>query len=284
MASQLDFSEFVDDVRAEAAEHLRVLDAQLLQLERTPTDPVPLRQMFLSAHTIKGCAAMVALTEISVLAHAIEDVLTYLRDTHQPLDTVTADLLYQSLDTLRALVESAAPGASGADPSITALADLLRRRTHAAPSPDQEIARTGDVPVPDTELARDTAQARRVLVVEDSPTVRLLETMLLTEAGFEVEAIADGQEALARATAHTYQLLVTGVETRGLRGPDLAVALRATPAGRRLPIIIMTSNDDDVARRQAAEADVQAYIRKGSFGRQRLVETARALVAPTASP
>ncbi len=55
------------------------------------------------------------------------------------------------------------------------------------------------------------------LLVEDSATVRMLESMLLIEAGFEVDAVADGREALARATAQPYSLLVTGVETRGLR-------------------------------------------------------------------
>jgi CheY-like chemotaxis protein len=120
-----------------------------------------------------------------------------------------------------------------------------------------------------------------VLLVEDSATVRLLESMLLQEAGFEVDAVADGHEALARATAQPYQLLVTAVETRGLRGLDLAAAVRGSPGGASLPIVLMSSDDNAEHRRQAAELGVDAYIRKGSLGQRRLVDAAREL-APRA--
>jgi chemotaxis protein histidine kinase CheA len=281
MGDRLDLREFVEDVRAEAAEHLRVLDMELLKLEREPTNPAPIRQMFLSAHTIKGSAAMVDLTEVSSLAHAVEDVLASLRDDYQPLDTATADLLFRGLDTLRALVARSQPGQVTADLPTEPLVGLLRSRAGrgsplGVPSGDPSV-------VDNAGQAGGVAQAApragrpRVLLVEDSPTVRMLETMLLTDAGFEVEAVDDGAHALELALERPYQLLVTAVETRGLRGHDLAITLRATPTGQHLPIIIMSSDDDEVARQRAAEADVQAYIRKGSFGRQRLVETARTL-------
>ena len=51
-----DASAFLDDFRAEAADRVRELDAQLLALERDPSDPSPIREMFLAAHTIKGGA------------------------------------------------------------------------------------------------------------------------------------------------------------------------------------------------------------------------------------
>src|SRR5918912_949080 len=52
----MDLSAFLDEFRAEAAEHLRTLDAQLLALERDPTATAPIRAMFISCHTIKGGA------------------------------------------------------------------------------------------------------------------------------------------------------------------------------------------------------------------------------------
>ena len=117
----------------------------------------------------------------------------------------------------------------------------------------------------------------RALLVDDSATVRLLESMVLQEAGYEVDAVADGSEALARALSQAYQLVVTSVETRGLRGLDLAAAVRALPTGRHVPIIVMSSDDDARQRERAAAVGVQAYIRKGSFGERRLLEAAREL-------
>jgi chemotaxis protein histidine kinase CheA len=274
MNGQIDFREYLDEFRAEVLEHLAVLDTQLVQLERDPANPAPLRQMFLSAHTIKGSAAMVGLTEISRLAHSIEDVLASLRDHQQPLDTAMADLLFRSLDMLRTLSERSQPDQRMEELPVVELVILLRQRADHG---------QGEAPAPEsvaTPIASPPAAPPRVLLVEDSPTVRMLETMLLTDAGFSVEAVGDGARALEMALAQPFDLLVTGVETRGMRGPDLAISLRAAPRGWNLPIIIMSSNNDETARERAAEAQVQAYIRKGSLGQQRLVETARALVMP----
>jgi two-component system chemotaxis sensor kinase CheA len=269
----MDLTAFLQDFRVEAGEHLRALDTQLLKLERNPSDPAPIREMFLSAHTIKGGAAMLGIADVRELAHAVEDVLGHLRDAREPLDAQTADLLFRALDTLRELLDRATLNAGALDGPAAELAAALRQRAsrgvEATASPAPEPAAPAEAP--------------RVLLVEDSPTVRLLETMLLSAAGFEVDAVADGTQALVLARTHAYQLVVTAVETRGLRGLELAAALRASPTHRDLPIILMSSDDNPAHRHRAAEVGVQAYIRKGSFGQQRLVETARELVRPGAA-
>ncbi len=269
MNDDLDYSEFAAEALVEVAEHVGALNTQLLVLERNPADPAPIRQMLLCTHTVKGCTAMVGLIDISTLAHAMEDVLTYLRDEHQPLDSQTADLLFLALDVLRLLVEPSTPDASRAEQSVEGLAALLRERTKTS---------AATAPIPAIAVPASPPATARILLVEDSATVRLLETMLLSDAGFDVEAVSDGRQALTLALTQPFQLLVTGVETSGLRGPDLAATLRSTPAGRDLPIILMSSEEDALTRQSAADAGVQAYIRKGSFGRQRLVETARELL------
>src|SRR3954463_15279688 len=117
---------YLDEVRAEAAEHLRALDTLLLQLERDPGDPRAVREMFLSAHTIKGGAAMLELASVRELAHALEDVLGVLRDQPEGFDSALADLLFRALDALRALLEHATPGGAGLGNGDAALAASLR--------------------------------------------------------------------------------------------------------------------------------------------------------------
>src|SRR5205807_1801865 len=89
---------FMDDFRTEAGEHLRALDRHLLALERDPSDSQLIRQMFLSAHTIKGGAAMLEVADVRELAHALEDVLAQLRQSPRRLDPSTADLLFAAVD------------------------------------------------------------------------------------------------------------------------------------------------------------------------------------------
>src|SRR5262249_12032502 len=149
------------------------LDALLLQLERDPGDPQRIREMFLSAHTIKGGAAMLGLTSTRDLAHAMEDVLANLRDQRQPLDGPTADLLFRALDMLATLIAAAETGVEPPDNERAELVATLRGRAKGqigAPSEDEHAS------------APQEPEGPRVLLIEDSPTVRLLESMLLQEA------------------------------------------------------------------------------------------------------
>ena len=67
----MDLTEFLGEFQLEAGEKLDLMASQLLRLERDVTNPLPVRELFLAAHTIKGGAAMLRLTDVQVLAHAI---------------------------------------------------------------------------------------------------------------------------------------------------------------------------------------------------------------------
>ena len=88
----------LEEFRSNSLELLRVLSTQLLRLERNPDDHIPIREMFLCAHTIKGGAAMLGLAPIRDVMHAMEDVLVALRDEVRSLDQRLADLLFHGFD------------------------------------------------------------------------------------------------------------------------------------------------------------------------------------------
>jgi chemotaxis protein histidine kinase CheA len=269
-----DLTAIIGEFRQEADEHIEAMNARLLELERDPIATEAIRSMFLSAHTIKGSAAMLDMQEISTLAHAIEDVLAYLRDERQPLNRVTADLLFKSLDMLRALLGAPVTGDVAPGPAILEMSAALRRHVTDRVMDDTE-----------SPTAPDDRDVPRALLLDDSATVRLLETMQLNEAGFKVDAVADGLKALNLAMAHPYDLIVTGVECEGLRGWDLLTALREVLSSRAMPIIVMSS-DRDSDPRDVAEAGLYAYLRKGSLPCHDLRDTAmkilteRAVTAP----
>jgi CheY-like chemotaxis protein len=202
------------------------------------------------------------------LAHAIEDVLGVLRDGHQQLNGDVADLLFSAVDVLKLQLAS-----EGRSDDEVAVARLIQTLGELAVSLSQPPPR----PAPPVVVPRTIGTGPRALLVEDSPTVRMLEEMLLTDAGFEVDSVGDGLEALTRALAGVYDLVVSGIEIPGMGGLDLARALRAAPSAQHLPIIIMTSSERAADRQRAAELGVDELIRKGSLGRQRLVEAAQSV-------
>lgn len=225
----LDLHAFLDEFRDEAGAHLRALDAQLLALERDPDDPAPIRAMFLAAHSLKGAGGMMDLADVEALAHAAEEVLTRLRDGRQRLDAATADRLFRAFDLLGEQVARSQPGAAPIDAPITAMIAALTAR-------DGDNAAGGGAPLPLAQMPRDAAGSSGpiALLVEDSPTVRLLHAALLAEIGCAVDTAADGQEALALLGARRYDLIVSGLELRGLDGVALAAALHER-AGERMP-------------------------------------------------
>ena len=139
----MNLSEFLDEFQLEAGEKLDIIASQLLRLERDSGNPQPLREMFLAAHTIKGGAAMLRLTDVESLAHAIEDLLSSFRDQQRVLDGPTADLLFQSIDHLRTLVASASSESVGLEPDPRIASFSAQLRANADGSVDTSFASAG---------------------------------------------------------------------------------------------------------------------------------------------
>lgn len=251
--------DFLAEFQAEAGEKLDIIANQLLRLERDATNMQPVREMFLAAHTIKGGAAMLRLTDVEALAHALEDLLTAFRDQARSLDAATADLLFQTIDMLRVLVASADAEHIGAetDPKVEAFARQLRSEPIPAQAPQAEPTQP--------------AQARRALVVDDSATVRELQRLLLEELGYDVQLAMDGDAALALAKQAGFAAVVAGLELRGLHGLELASALRAAPGYATVPIVLLSSDANEVVALQAERAGATALLRKASASDSRLV-------------
>jgi CheY-like chemotaxis protein len=88
--------------------------------------------------------------------------------------------------------------------------------------------------------------ARRILVVDDEPMVRALIARVLTDAGYEVVAVANGQAALdaARGAEAPFDMIVTNNYMPGLSGSELIQRVREDFPD--LPILHI----DDIARRK----------------------------------
>jgi chemotaxis protein histidine kinase CheA len=244
----MDLTEFLGEFQLEAGEKLDAIASQLLCLERDTTNPQPVREMFLAAHTIKGGAAMMRLTEVESLAHALEDLLSKFRDQQRTLDPATADLLFQAIDRLRGLIANASAQSVGSEPDAALVSFASRLRAGVcAPAIEAESG------------------VRRALVVDSSATVRALYTLQLEDAGYAAETCEDGRLALSRATTERFDLLVAGLQNETLGGFELCAALRANPATRDLRVVLTSADAGPRLSHKAIECGAQSLVRKGSL-------------------
>src|ERR1700685_3445260 len=88
---------------------------------------------------------------------------------------------------------------------------------------------------------RGRDMAKKVLAVDDSATMRQLVKMTLTRAGYEVVEAEDGAKALAKASAETFDLVLSDINMPNMTGLELLRSLRSLPQYKFTPIVMVTT-------------------------------------------
>ena len=102
----------------------------------------------------------------------------------------------------------------------------------------------------------------QVLVVEDEPSIRELLKVNLVDAGYDVRAVPDAEEAQAELSAALPDLLLLDWMLPGKSGLVLAKELRGAARTRELPIIMITARTDEADKVAGLEAWVDDYVTK----------------------
>ena len=127
--------------------------------------------------------------------------------------------------------------------------------------------------------AAEPAAAPKVLVVEDSFTVRELQRTILEAGGYPVVTARDGRDALGVIdTDPEIALVLTDLDMPELDGYELTRAIRAIDQRSSLPVIIVTSRGSAEDRHRGIEAGADAYMAKHDFDQQTLLATVERLV------
>ena len=111
-------------------------------------------------------------------------------------------------------------------------------------------------------LAKNPAQAKTVLIVEDNELNMKLFNDLLEAHGYRVLQTRDGLTALEIARQHMPDLIIMDIQLPGIDGYEVTRRIKANPALRHIPVIAVTSyalSGDDV---KALEAGCDAYVTK----------------------
>jgi two-component system OmpR family response regulator len=129
----------------------------------------------------------------------------------------------------------------------------------------------------------------RILVVDDDPHIRDLLTFALGKAGMKVSEASDGEAALAAVEASVPDLMILDINMPRLDGLDLCRHLRASGGSQaRLPILFLSSRDDEVDRIVGIELGGDDYVVKPFSPREVVARVGailkRGVPAPPAVP
>jgi two-component system chemotaxis sensor kinase CheA len=203
-----------------------------------------------------------------VLAGAGEQLVAFAVDAVLEEQEVLVRPLRKPLVRVRNVAGAAVLGSGQVVPVLN-VSDLLlsARRTPA----------TGVAPA-FAPVAADTRARHTVLVVEDSITSRMLLKSILEGAGYAVKTAADGLEAFALLRSEPFDLVVSDVEMPRLGGFDLTARVRADKKLSALPVVLVTALATREDRERGIDVGANAYIVKGSFDQDDLLETVRRLL------
>jgi two-component system chemotaxis sensor kinase CheA len=137
------------------------------------------------------------------------------------------------------------------------------------------IARSSAVSVHKDEVYKK----RRVMVVDDSPTTRILLKNVLEIAGYDVVSAIDGLEAYTELKKSAFDLLVSDIEMPNMNGFELTESVRSDKMLSELPIVLVTALDSAEDKQRGMKAGANAYIVKSSFDQNNLMETIKWLIS-----
>jgi two-component system chemotaxis response regulator CheY len=103
---------------------------------------------------------------------------------------------------------------------------------------------------------------RSILIVDDSATVRKFVSVSLSMQGFTVVAACDGMDALEKLPTAHIDLVITDLNMPNMDGFELIRALRENPQYRDLPVIILSSLNDELSKETGASLGVASYVVK----------------------
>ncbi len=119
---------------------------------------------------------------------------------------------------------------------------------------------------------------KKILVVDDSLTVRELERKLLSNRGYQVKVAVDGLEGWAMLKAEQFDLLVTDIDMPKMDGIELVQLVRADLRLHRLSVIVVSYKDREEDKNKGLEAGADYYLAKSSFHDETLLEAVQMLI------
>ncbi|HEB98944.1 MAG TPA: hybrid sensor histidine kinase/response regulator, partial [Thiotrichales bacterium] len=150
----------------------------------------------------------------------------------------------------------------------------------------EDMLRSADLLVSGSRLqrigdraARQEEKARkRILVVDDSITVREVERNMLANRGYEVEVAVDGMDGWNAVRTGDYDLVISDIDMPRMNGFEFVSMIKNDPKLRTLPVMIVSYKDREEDRDRGLEVGADYYLTKGSFHDETLLDAVADLI------
>lgn len=123
-----------------------------------------------------------------------------------------------------------------------------------------------------------TRRVKRILVVDDSLTVREMERKLLEGQGYQVEVAVDGMDGWNAVRGGEFDMLLSDIDMPRMNGIELVELVRRDPRLHALPVMIVSYKDRPEDRLKGMQAGADYYLTKGSFHDDALITAVQDLI------
>lgn len=184
------------------------------------------------------------------------------------------ELVVQPLDPRLGKVKDISAGAlldNGSPVLIVDVEDLIRSVEKSI-----EAGLLGGVNREDN--AETQTKRKRILVVDDSLTVRELEKKLLQTRGYEVEVAVDGMDGWNAARTGHFDLVISDIDMPRMDGIEFVTLIKKDANLKSVPVVIVSYKDRLEDRRRGLEAGADYYLAKASFHDEALIQAVVSLI------
>lgn len=120
--------------------------------------------------------------------------------------------------------------------------------------------------------------SKRILVVDDSITVREVERSMLANRGYDVEVAVDGMDGWNAVRTGEYDLVISDIDMPRMNGFEFVGLIKNDPHLKSLPVMIVSYKDREEDRRRGLEVGADYYLTKGSFHDETLLDAVADLI------
>ena len=101
----------------------------------------------------------------------------------------------------------------------------------------------------------------KILVVDDSASMRQIMSLILSQAGYQADTAPDGPQALTKLAAD-HKLAIVDYNMPGMNGVELIRLIRGGTVNKALPILVVTTETEDSKKQEAKSAGATGWITK----------------------
>jgi len=175
MSDYFDSDELLKDFYLEAEQQVEILEHNILAIENDKSDSDAIDEIFRAAHTLKGGAATVQMTELAEFTHIVEDLLDAIRANKVTIITATIDALLEALDVIKAMLEERKNG-SIYNQDVSDLKTILKGLTAGSTVPSAPPAAAPVAPAQTAAAVPQPADESQIdgsLVANNGPSAEL---------------------------------------------------------------------------------------------------------------